>query len=272
MTEPEKGMKGAEQEDDPGRENTLVETIKTVVYAVLIALVIRTFAFEPFNIPSGSMIPNLLVGDYLFVSKYAYGYSQYSAGLGGFDIIDGRLFYREPERGDIAVFKLPRDNRSDYIKRIVAVAGDRVQVTDGILYLNGEAVERERVADYEFVERSGRSRMVPRYIETLPNGRRYAVLDDRGNAALDNTELFTVPPGHVFAMGDNRDNSLDSRAMREVGFIPVENLVGRAEIIFFSIDSAAAGRNLWDGPFGLRLGRFFDLLGSRSDPAPGEDV
>ncbi len=209
------------------------ETITTVVYAVLIAIVVRTVAYEPFNIPSGSMIPTLLVGDYLFVSKFSYGYSRYSL-LFILPLIPGRIFFTEVERGDVAVFKLPTDNKTDYIKRIVGLPGDKIQVVNGILHINDQAVKRERADDFIVRDVIGNIRRIPRFIETLPNGRSHAILEANGDLGpSDDTEVYTVPAGHYFAMGDNRDNSADSRV---IGFVPAEYLVGRAEFLFFSVD------------------------------------
>jgi len=190
------------------------ETIRTVVYAVLIALVVRTFAIEPFNIPSGSMIPTLLVGDYLFVSKYSYGYSKHSFPF-SMGMFPGRVFGSPPERGDVAVFKYPGDqgqgvNRTDYIKRIVGMPGDRIQVTNGVLHINGQAVERLRIGDY-VKGANGHYQKGTLYKETLPNGRSYTVLEYTDNGMADNTPEFLVPAGNYFVMGDNRDDSLDSR-------------------------------------------------------------
>jgi signal peptidase I len=180
------------------------------------------------------MKPTLLVGDYLFVSKFAYGYSKYSS---PFSLpSEGRLFGRPPERGDVAVFKLPSDNSTDYIKRIVGLPGDEVQVIDGVLHVNGEAAARVRIEDFSDDDGSS-SGSVMRYRETLPNGRSYDVLDLTTRGPFDNTKVYVVPEGHVFAIGDNRDDSLDSR-VDEVGFIPIENLIGRAEIIFFSTNGS----------------------------------
>lgn len=233
------------------------ETVKTLVYAVAIALVVRTFAFEPFNIPSGSMKPTLLVGDYLFVSKFAYGYSRYSLPL-GLNLFSGRIFENLPERGDVVVFKLPSDNRTDYIKRVVGLPGDRVQVTDGVLRINGEPVQLERVGEFA-EEVDGRTVPVPLYRETLPGGSSHLILDLTPTGSLDNTGVFHVPPDHVFAMGDNRDNSLDSRA-DHVGFVPVENLIGRAEVIFFSVNGHSSFWQPWTWPWGIRYGRLFTLI------------
>lgn len=243
------------------------ETVRTVIYAVFIAVVVRTFLYEPFNIPSGSMKPTLLIGDYLFVSKFAYGYSRhslpFSPPVGG-----GRVFGSLPERGDVAVFKLPSDNRTDYIKRIVGLPGDRIQVKGGVLFVNDIEVPRAPLDD--FLDDDGNSvSPIKRYEETMPvfpdsddrtEAVRYHVLDWKsdGRGDYDNTDVFTVPEDHVFAMGDNRDNSLDSRA--KVGFVPLENLVGRAEIIFFSTNGSARFWEIWKWPITIRYGRLFNLI------------
>lgn len=238
------------------RSSGFWETVKTIVYAVLIALVVRTVAYEPFNIPSGSMIPTLLVGDYLFVAKYSYGYSRFSLPF-SLPLISGRLFFRPPQRGDVAVFKLPRDNSTDYIKRIIGLPGDRIQMRDGVLYINDVAVKRARVTDFVAINRLGNAYRTAQYMETLPNGTQYRVLDANPNGRYDNTGVYTVPADHYFAMGDNRDNSLDSRVPHGVGFIPAENLVGRAEVIFFSTNGGARFWEIWNWPKALRFGRFF---------------
>jgi signal peptidase I len=231
------------------------ETVRTLVYAVAIALVVRTFLFEPFNIPSGSMKPTLLVGDYLFTSKYAYGYSRHSFPF-SLPLFDGRIWSALPERGDVAVFKLPSDNRTDYIKRIVGLPGDRVQMQDGVLYINDEAVAKVPVAP--FVDEDLSDRSIPRYRENF-GGRSWEVLDMVPNGPFDTTRVFEVPAGHLFAMGDNRDNSQDSRSAF-VGFVPVENLVGRAEVIFFSTDGSARFWEIWKWPFAIRYGRLLSSI------------
>ena len=226
------------------------DTIQTVFYAFLIAITVRVVAFEPFNIPSSSMKPTLLVGDYLFVSKYSYGYSRYSF-LFGFPPFSGRIWESPVERGDVAVFRKPPENEQDYIKRIVGLPGDRIQMLDGILHINGDAVDREGVED--FIDDNGLR--ITQYIETLPNGRTHRILETGGDdGRSDNTDEVTVPEGHYFAMGDNRDNSADSRV---IGFIPAENLVGRAEILFFSTDGSAALWEIWRWPFATRYSRLF---------------
>ncbi len=236
------------------QKSGLLENVKTIVYAGLIAIGIRTVAFEPFNIPSGSMIPTLLVGDYLFVSKYSYGYSRYSMPFAP-NLFQGRLFGRVPERGDVAVFKWPRDNATDYIKRIVGLPGDRMQMKRGELYINGTLVPRRVVGDYMVTD--GGPALATRYLETLPNGRQHDLITMDVRAPLNDTPEYRVPDGHVFAMGDNRDNSSDSRVMDAsgVGFVPIDNLVGRAEFIFFSIDARAPWWEIWEWPFEIRWKR-----------------
>ncbi len=242
-----------------GRSKSFWETARTLVYAVAIALAVRTFLFEPFNIPSGSMKPTLLVGDYLFVSKFAYGYSKHSLPF-SLPLFEGRIFERMPHRGDVAVFKLPADNRTDYIKRIIGLPGDKIQVKDDILYVNGEPAKRVRLEDFYDDDGTGSGGPVVRYRETLPGGGpSYTVLDIMTHGSLDNTRVYTVPEGHVFAMGDNRDNSLDSR-VDNVGFIPVENLIGRAEIIFFSTNGSARLWEIWNWPATIRFRRIFRLI------------
>lgn len=245
------------------------ETIRTVVYAILIAFGIRTLAVEPFNIPSGSMIPTLLVGDYLFVSKWSYGYSRYSlpsflvwdappATTADCKAVPGRLFGRMPERGDVAVFKLPRDPSVDYIKRIVGLPCDRIQVIGGVLFINGQEVQRDRIEDFTRAVVMGRAFTVPQYVETLPEGRQHRIIEEFGdNGSLDDTQVFTVPPGHVFGMGDNRDNSQDSRVLGEVGFIPLENMVGPAQVTFLSLREGTRFWEFWEWPSALRPSRMF---------------
>jgi len=235
------------------RPNVWVENIKTIVYAGLIAIGIRTFAYEPFNIPSGSMIPTLLVGDYLFVAKYSYGYSHFSLPF-SVDLFAGRIFGRLPHRGDVVVFKYPRDTSIDYIKRIVGLPGDRIQVRQGQLYINGDLVPRQPEGDY-VTDDSGIHMVLRRYLETLPGGVQHDILKATDEGEMNNTPEYLVPPDHVFAMGDNRDNSADSRFMNGVGFVPLENLVGRAEIMFFSVDAEYPWWEVWEWPFEIRWSR-----------------
>lgn len=235
----------------------LWETVKTLVYAVGIALAVRTFAFEPFNIPSGSMKPTLLVGDYLFVSKFAYGYSHFSLPF-SLPLFEGRLLGSDPERGDVVVFKLPTDNKTDYIKRVIGLPGDKIQMIEGQLHINGKAVQSD--ADGTFADDGeGRSQPIAQLTETLPNGVQHEILDISRFGALDNTGVFEVPAGHFFAMGDNRDNSQDSRTS-QVGFVPFENLVGRAEILFFSVNGQAGLFEPWMWPWGIRWDRLLQRI------------
>ncbi len=233
----------------------LTENIKTIVYAILIAVVIRTVAFEPFNIPSGSMIPTFLVGDYLFVSKYSYGYSRFSMPLAP-DVFNGRIFGRVPTRGDVVVFKFPHDTSIDYIKRVIGLPGDKIQVKAGQLYINGTLAPRKLVGEYVENE-EGRRTIATQYIETLPNGLQHPILKEQDVGYMNNTPEFQVPADHVFVMGDNRDNSSDSRVMDSsgVGYVPIENLVGRAEFIFFSVDGRAPIWQVWEWPFEIRWTR-----------------
>ncbi|HIF58688.1 MAG TPA: signal peptidase I [Rhodospirillales bacterium] len=234
-----------------------LETLKTVVYAVLIAMVVRTIGYEPFNIPSGSMIPTLLVGDYLFVSKFSYGFSKHSL-IFSLPLIPGRIWYTEPKRGDVAVFKLPSDNSTDYIKRIIGLPGEKIQMRNGRLFINGKIVQRERLKDFVQTSPNGNIKMTARYKEILPNGKSHDILEEWGDKGpLDNTGVYQVPSGHYFAMGDNRDNSQDSRVRPEVGFIPKENLVGRAEILFFSTNGKARIWEIWNWPVTVRFIRLF---------------
>lgn len=254
-------------------ENGIVETIKTVVYALLIAGVFRTLFFQPFFIPSESMKDTLLIGDFLFVNKMAYGYSRYSCPF-SLCPFSGRILGSEPQRGDVVVFRHPV-NGEDFIKRLIGLPGDKIQVKDGILYINGAAAPQEPAGTFDEVnEPQGAMGNLPRCenapvgeggickrsraVETLPNGVKHDVLNIDKNSYADNTDMFTVPEGQYFFMGDNRDNSMDSRFSQNaggVGFVPAENLIGRADRIMFS----SAGRSMlyfWT----WRADRFFQAV------------
>ncbi|WP_299861403.1 signal peptidase I [uncultured Hoeflea sp.] len=233
----------------------LWENVKVLIQALLLAVVIRTLFFQPFSIPTGSMMSTLLVGDYLFVSKFSYGYSKYSIPFSP-DLFSGRIWSDEPELGDVAVFRLPSNPKLDYIKRVVGLPGDRIQIKNGVLFINGEAVKREEAGSYTPEGRYNHGTDVPVYRETLPNGVSYTTLDLNPNSPGDNTREFVVPEGHYFMMGDNRDNSLDSRF--DVGFVPLENFIGRATIIFFSIGEDSSPLEIWKWPTDLRFDRFFN--------------
>jgi signal peptidase I len=237
----------------------LFDVVKIVAQALILAVFVRVFFYQPFNIPSGSMKSTLLVGDYLFVSKLSYGYSRYSFPYGP-DLFSGRIFASQPKRGDVIVFKKPRDNSTDFIKRLIGLPGDTIQMRDGILHINGKAVPKRRVTDFKLRTRGGSYINVPRYEETLPGGRKYFVLDLDANGSVDNTDVYKVPAGHYFMMGDNRDDSQDSRFQFGVGYVPFENLVGRAEVIFFSVNEDSSLFTPWRWPFTIRWSRIFDLV------------
>jgi len=232
----------------------LGETISVIVQALLLALVIRTFLFQPFSIPSGSMRPTLLEGDYLFVTKWAYGYSRHSLPFSP-PIFSGRIWGSAPERGDVVVFKFPPDPSLDYIKRVIGLPGDRVQMRGGQLFINGVGVPRVKTGEIDNPDITEMNRPVEVWRETLPNGVSYDTLDLTPNGIGDDTREFVVPAGHYFMMGDNRDNSADSRF--SVGYVPEENLVGRANIIFFSIAGGASPLEIWRWPSELRPSRLF---------------
>jgi signal peptidase I len=213
------------------KTSLLRELIRTILYAGVFAAVFRTFLYQPFHIPSESMVPNLLVGDYLFVSKFAYGYGKYSPPLFTWPI-SGRILGHAPERGDIVVFRNPQEPDVAYIKRLIGLPGDRVQIVNGLLLLNGQPVPR--TPDMPYYAEDAPEVPVVRFRETLPEGKSYAILEaDDSYGPLDNTRTWTVPPEHYFMMGDNRDRSQDSRTPY-VGFVPAENLIGRADVIVFS--------------------------------------
>jgi signal peptidase I len=237
-----------------------LETVKTLVYAGLIAFGIRTVAFEPFNIPSGSMIPTLLIGDFVFVSKYSYGYTHFSLPFSP-PLFSGRIFGSYPHRGDVVVFRFTRDTSQDWIKRVIGLPGDHIQVKQGQLYINGTEVPRVPLGDYETTDGGGTHLLAQEYSETLPNGLKHDILkfSDEKNPNLDvdanNTDEYVVPDGHLFMMGDNRDNSEDSRFMNALGFVPLENVIGRAQFIFFSFDAESPWWEFWMWPVEVRWGR-----------------
>ena len=235
----------------------LGETVSVIVQALLLALVIRTLLFQPFSIPSGSMRPTLLEGDYLFVTKWSYGYSRYSLPFGP-DLFSGRIWGSEPKRGDVVVFKFPPDPSIDYIKRVVGLPGDKIQMKDGQLFINGVGVPRVKTGQIDNPDITQENRPVDVYRETLPNGVSYDTLDLAPNTIGDTTREFDVPAGHYCMMGDNRDATADSRFT--VGYVPAENLVGRANMIFFSIAGKASPLEVWKWPSLMRGSRLFQFV------------
>ncbi|MGV1917434.1 signal peptidase I [uncultured Agrobacterium sp.] len=240
------------------KQSALWENVKVIVQALLLAMVIRTVLFQPFTIPSGSMMPTLLVGDYLFVNKFSYGYSKYSLPFSP-NLFSGRILeFSEPKRGDVVVFRLPPNPEVDYIKRLVGLPGDRIQVTNGVLYINGNPVPKEPDGVFTSDYRADPGTNVPVFREKLDNGVTYDTLDQSPDSRGDNTREFIVPEGHYFMMGDNRDNSLDSRF--DVGFVPAENLVGRASVIFFSLGNDTPFSHIWEWPANMRWDRIFKVV------------
>ena len=241
------------------KEGGLVEGGRVIFHALIIALVIRTLLFQPFNIPSGSMKATLLIGDYLFVSKYSYGYTHYSLPLSP-PLFSGRIFDSQPERGDVVVFRLPKDDTTDYIKRVIGLPGDTVQMTNGQLFINGALVPTTLIGNYVDTS-SGGPVVATDLLEHLPGGKVNQILKETDQGYANNTPLFTVPAGDLFMMGDNRDDSEDSRFMDgPVGYVPVQNVVGPADLIFFSIDLRHPFYEFWYWPTEIRWDRLFKII------------
>jgi len=241
------------------KKNFWYDNIKTFIIAILIALILRSFAFEPFSIPSGSMKPTLLEGDYLFVSKYSFGYSKHSFPM-SFPPFSGRLFGKHPERGDVAVFRYTQNTKIDYIKRIIGLPGDKIQIKNGILFINGNEVQRSYKGTWRAKDRHNVMHTYDKYEEKISEKFIYNVLDASPNGMLDNTGIYIVPKDHFFAMGDNRDQSSDSRILNKLGYVPFENLIGRAQIIFYSRDRSKTFWKLWLWPSSVRLERIFKRI------------
>ena len=222
----------------PQYAKTTSEVTGGIFLAGIAAIAIRVVVFEPYTIPSGSMIPTMLIGDYLYVHKSGYGISRYSFPFYHPTFMKGRYFESRPERGDVVVFKVPHDTDTNYIKRLIGMPGDKVQMKKGVLHINGEAVPQKRIEDYVEKTASGRTKKTPRFIETLPNGKEYPILRDGldGKQPFDETQEFTVPEDHYFMMGDNRNHSGDSRSA--LGPIPFEKFVGPAKMVLVSVDSS----------------------------------
>ncbi len=240
------------------KPSELKETIIVIVEALLIALVFRTFLYQPFSIPTASLQPSMMIGDYFIASKFTWGYGRYSFPFGIIPI-QGRIFGREPNRGDIAVFR-PVPQKEDYVKRVIGLPGDTIQMKEGRLYINGEMVKREFVGRGTDTDSFGTSLPVLVYKETLPNGVEHLINEISDDGPLDNTQEYVVPEGHYFMMGDNRDRSQDSRILSAVGYVPAGNLIGKAEARFFSIKDNIPPWQVWKWPENLRLDRMFQSV------------
>ncbi len=239
--------------------HTIIDNIKTIFYALIIAIAIRSFFFQPFYIPSSSMEPTLLVGDRIFVSKYSYGYSKHSFPFSP-PFSNKRFFTKDPERGDLVVFKTPSDNRTDYIKRLIGLPGDTIQFKNGEIFLNNKKIKREKIKSENIIRCGSQNFETVSFIETLPNGISYnAVYSAKGT--LKNSDEYKVPNDSFFLMGDNRDCSKDSRFLSSVGYVNKINLVGKASIIFFSNDTNISSiLKIWNLNKSLRLDRLFKSL------------
>ncbi len=231
--------------------------LKSVLIAVFIAILIRSFIAEPFNIPSGSMKPNLLVGDFIFVSKWSYGYSRHSLPF-SIGWSDKKFLSKIPNRGDVVVFKTPQDNRTDYIKRVIGLPGDKLRIKDGQIIINNDLIFRKRTDDFIDSDNNVSQKRNRKYIEYFDDYQ-IEVLDLMDNGIVDNTKLYIVPDGHFFVMGDNRDNSQDSRFDKVVGYVPFENLVGKARFIFFSLENSRF-LQIWKWPKSIRMERIFSSI------------
>lgn len=251
------------KEQKQKHKDSLWENIKALSFAIVLAVVIRTLWLQPFHIPSGSMISTLLIGDNLFVSKTAYGYSRYSIPFGGtINYFSGRIWPSEPKLGEVIVFRSVVEPDTDFIKRVVGLPGDRIQMKKGLLYINDVLCPVEPAGEATFVDDSGQTLKAPQFIETLPNGLKHTIIkkDPFGQGTHDNTPVYHVPEGHYFMMGDNRDGSNDSRSQGVVGYIPFEYLVGRASFIFFSTGGNIALYEFWKWPFTAHYSRIFNRI------------
>ena len=239
------------------KKNKFTSNLRSIIFAIFIALLIRSFLFEPFNIPSGSMKPNLLVGDFIFVSKYSYGYSKHSLPF-SIPVIPGKILSKIPNRGDVVVFKTPENNRTDYIKRVIGLPGDKIQISKGSIIINGNKILKKKIKDFIDNDNNASNKRVRSYKEYFYD-LEFNVLDLVDNGIADNTQIFTVPENHFFVLGDNRDNSQDSRFLTSVGFIPFENLVGKAQFIFFSLENSRF-LQIWKWPNAIRFNRIFKRI------------
>lgn len=242
------------------KKQTIIEFVKTLIVAIIFATFFRSFFYEPFHIPSSSMYPNLMIGDYIFVSKFSYGYSRYSFPF-GIKFFSGRIFSSTPKRGDVVVFRSPidsaRNNGKEYlIKRIIGLPKDQIQITAGEVYINGNKLKKEYIANYYDQDAAlPNIHNIQEFREELPEGKTITVLDQIDDLPQDNTGIYEVPPGHYFMMGDNRDNSADSRFLTQMGYVSEENIIGKATIIFFSNQNSLL--KFWSWPSSIRFNRIF---------------
>ena len=237
----------------------LLENIKTLFYALIIAIIIRSLLIQPFYIPSSSMEPNLLIGDRLFVTKYSYGYSKHSFPFSP-PLFTGRLFESEPERGDVIVFKTPADNRTDYIKRLIGLPGDKIQFIDSNLFINNSEVFKSRISKNDKIYCGKKNIEVFTFEASLPNGKKYNTVYLK-DYSFQNSDKFIVPQDHYFFLGDNRDCSKDSRFLTSVGYVHKDNLIGKAQFIFFSTDkSIGSFFAFWKWNKSIRFERFFKKI------------
>jgi signal peptidase I len=248
------------------QEHSLIEFIKTVVYALVLVVGVHTTFYKPFNIPSGSMVPTLLIGDYIFVCKFSYGFSRYSIPFSP-NLFEGRILARDLKRGDVAVFRYPRDLNEDWVKRVIGLPGDRIKVEKGLVHINGEPVKLKRIQDnFSWTNERGKSYNGELYIETLPNGVEHYILKSMpfGEGRLDDFPERQIPKGYYFMMGDNRDHSNDSRNINDVGFIAADYFIGRADLIFFSTqlptEPGSGWWSFWKWPTSTRYSRIIRLI------------
>ena len=237
----------------------IIDNFKTLFYALIIAIFIRSIFIQPFYIPSSSMEPNLLVGDRLFVTKYSYGYSKHSFPFSP-NLFKGRIMFSEPKRGDVIVFKTPADNRTDYIKRLIGLPGDEIQFIDGSLYVNNNQIIKTLVSSTDVIFCGNQSIKVNTFEEKLPNGKKYKATY-RKEYSFQNSDKFLIPENHFFFLGDNRDCSKDSRFLSSVGYVHKDNLVGKARFIFFSSNSRMGSIfEFWRWGELIRFDRFFKKI------------
>ena len=238
-------------------KNSFFNNLKSILLAIFIAILIRTFIVEPFNIPSGSMKPNLLIGDFIFVSKWSYGYSRHSLPF-SIPLMPKKIFSKYPKRGDIVVFKTPADNRTDYIKRVIGLPGDKIRISNGSIIINDNLILRKKLKDFLDIDSKGNFKRIRQYKEYFKDIE-FNVLDITDQSQADNTQVYQVPENHFFVMGDNRDNSQDSRFLNMVGYIPMENLVGKAQFIFFSLENARFFQ-IWKWYKAIRFSRIMNKI------------